>query len=176
MASAKPKARRPTASAPPPSSPPPTASGGGSGGTWSLAEKEYWSKVQEEYDGYVKHANDRCGSKIAGTFNKETFRGQFSDDNGSFGLSGYARAHCEAGPSAIDDICMTVNGNEDRANMAKSAVQSKISGVECKWGGKGKQSIDLVGKKLVVTIDPDGGGDNASSLQDKVKLYLKSKL
>jgi hypothetical protein len=172
-ADAKPKPRvKPAASAKPASD---TASSSPAG-EWSLAEKEYWSKLQEELDGHVKLANNRCGAKIAGTFDKESFRGQFNENNGSFGLSGYARAHCEAAAGAIDEICMTTNGNEERANMAKSAVQSKVSVVECRWGGKGKQAMSFSGKKLTVTIDPDGGGDNASSLQDKVKSYMMTKL
>jgi hypothetical protein len=172
-----PKAAKPSAK--PPASAKPASDSAGSAsssgaGEWSLAEKEYWSKLQEELDGSVKAANNRCGSKMVAAFDKESFRGQFNENNGSYGLSSYARSHCEAAASAIDDICMTVNGNEERANMAKSAVQSKVAVVECRWGGKGKQAINLSGKKLTVTIDPDS--DSASSLQDKVKSYMKSKL
>lgn len=55
-------------------------------GEWTLGEKQYWVKLQEEMDGYIKRANDRCGSKITGGFDEESFRGQLTE-GGSYGLT-----------------------------------------------------------------------------------------
>lgn len=145
------------------------------GGDWSLAEKEYWSKLQEEMDANMARANSKCGTKITGTFDKESFRGHFDSANGSYGLNSYARAHCGAGPGALEDVCITVNGNEERAKMARDAVKAKITTYECRWGGKGKQAMSLSGGKLAVTIDIDGD-DNAASLQSKLVTFTKDKL
>lgn len=166
------KAKAPVAAASAaPAAPAPVANGG----DWSLAEKEYWSKLQEEMDANMARANTKCGTSIKGTFDKESFRGQFKSENGSYGIDSYTRAHCGAAPSALEDICTTVNGNEERAKMAKDAVKSKITTYECKFGGKGKQSMNLAGGKLAVSIDPNGD-DNASSLQSKLVTYTKDKL
>lgn len=146
------------------------------GGDWSLAEKEFWSKLQEEMDFNMARANTKCGTKIAGTFDKESFRGHFDPANGSYGLDSYARAHCGAGPGALEEICTTVNDNEERAKMARDAVKAKVTTYECKWGGKGKQAMGLASGKLSVTIDTISGDDNAASLQTKLVTYTKSKL
>src|SRR5262249_32779147 len=111
--------------------------------------------------------NTHCETKITGSFDKESFRGQFTE-GGSFGISMYARAHCQAAPSAIDDICLN-------SGMGKDAIRTKLSNIECKWGGKGKQAMSFANKKLSTTIDPDGS-DNAASLTTKVEDFMKSKL
>lgn len=143
------------------------------GGDWSLAEKEYWSKLQEELDGEMKRANSQCGTNIKGTFDKESFRGHFTDEDG-YGLSAYARAHCGAAPAALEDVCTVVNDNQERAKQARDAVKAKITSYECKWGGKDKGSMNLASGKLSVAIDVDT--DNASGLQSKLVTYMKDKL
>ncbi len=158
--------------APPSSStptPPPAAEG-----EWSLAEKQMWIAAQEELDSWMKRANDKCGTKIVGRFDKESFRGLLDPKNGSTGLPGYAGAHCSAGPGALDEICTVVNDNEASAKMARDAVKAKISVIECRWGGKGKSAMSLSDKKLTETIDVDT--DNAAGFQDRLKTFIKSKI
>jgi hypothetical protein len=158
-ATAKPKAK------PGSGSPPPAAAEG----DWSLQDKQYWQKLQEEMDGAVKTANTACGgSHIKGGFQKESFRGRLTE-GGSYGMNPYARSHCGAAPSAIEDLCL--NGGD----MGKKAVAQKVTSYECRWGGKGKQAMQFANGKLVVTIDTDGE-DNAASLTTKVEDYMKSKL
>jgi hypothetical protein len=151
---AKPKAKKPSATAP------------ASEGTWSLQEKEYWAKLQEEADGQAKRASEKCGVKLTATFAKESFRGHLTE-GGSFGLSTYARSHCEAGMYVLEDIC-------NNSELAKAAVKEKITTVECRWGGKGHAAVDLSSKKLVTTIDMDT--DNASGYTEKVREFVKKKL
>lgn len=166
---AKPKRKKVAAASAPSSEATPT------GGDWSLQEKEYWSKLQEELDGYMARANKQCGTSIKATFDKESFRGHFTE-GGSYGISSYARSWCAAGPGALEEICTTVNNDEAHAKAARDAVKAKITTVECKWGGKGKQAIDLSNKTLRTTIDMDSDTDNAASYQTKVVAYAKSKL
>ncbi len=68
-----------------------------------------------------------------------------------------------------------VNGDEATAKMTRVVIIAKVSHVECKWGGKGKQAISFANKKLVTTIDMDGD-DNAASLTTKVTAFMKQKL
>jgi hypothetical protein len=156
-ATAKPKAKPSTGS------PPATADG-----DWSLQDKQYWQKLQEEMDDAFKTANNSCGgTHIKGGYDKESFRGRLTE-GGSYGMNSYARAHCAAAPSALQDLCTN-------SEMAKKAIAQKVTAYECKWGGKGKQSLQFANGKLTVMIDPDGD-DNASSLTTKVGDYMKSKL
>jgi hypothetical protein len=157
---------------------PKTKAGGGSGsgspppaaadGDWSLQDKQYWQKLQEEMDEAVKKVNTACGgTHIKGGFDKESFRGRLTE-GGSYGMNMYARAHCLAAPSALQDICTN-------SDMGKSAVGQKVTTYECKWGGKGKQAMHFASGRLVTTIDIDGE-DNAASFTTKVEDYMKSKL
>jgi hypothetical protein len=159
-APAKGPAKGPTKTASSPASQP------SAGSDWSLEEKEHWVKLEEELKGYADSAGKKCGVKIVAGFDKESFRGHLTE-GGTYGLSGYARAHCQAGLSAIDDLC---NSSE----IAKASIAKKVSTVQCKWGGAGKSSIDLNGSKLTTTIDMDG--DNASTHTGKVSDFLKKKL
>lgn len=143
-------------------------------GDWSIADTKYWANLQEEMDGYIKRTNASCGTNITGTFDRESFRGHLTE-GGSYGLSGYARAHCSAGPSAMEDICLTVNNDEATAKKVRAVVKAKLTNIECRWGGKGKQAIAYSNKKLTTTIDIDGD-DNASSLTTKVTEFMKQKL
>lgn len=167
---AKPKNKTASASAAPAPSPPATPT---TAGEWSLQDSKYWVNLQEEMDGFIKRANDQCGgAKITGSFDKESFRGHLTE-GGSYGLSGYARAHCSAGPSAIETICTVVNYDEASAKKAREVVKAKVTNIECRWGGKGKQAITFANKKLTTTIDIE---DNGASYTIKVTDFMKQKL
>lgn len=142
-------------------------------GDWSLQEKQYWVALQEEMDARIKRINDLCGSKITGSFDKESFRGHLTE-GGTYGLSGYARSHCATGPGAIEDICLVTNDDEASAKVARAAVSSKLTNIECKWGGKGKEAITFAAKKLTTTIDHESS--SASTFGDKVKTTMKQRL
>ncbi|MDB5217923.1 MAG: hypothetical protein JWO86_5850 [Myxococcaceae bacterium] len=143
-------------------------------GEWSIGDTKYWANLQEEMDGQIKRTNAACGTTIVGKFDKESFRGQLTE-GGSFGLSGYARSMCAAGPSAIEDMCLTVNGDEATAKKVRDVVKAKLTTIECRWGGKGKQAIGFANKKLVTTIEI-GGEDNGASYTTKVGDFMKQKM
>lgn len=142
--------------------------------SWSLEEQEQWDLLQAEMDDAVKKLNARCGSKVVGRFDRESFRGHLSSDNGRYGLDTYARAHCLAAATGVENICMVVNEDTAGAKRASSAVTSKVATVECKWGGKGAGGMAFSDKKLTLSIDTDG--DNASGVEGKVTGFVKKKL
>ena len=144
-------------------------------GEWSLQDTKYWANLQEEMDANIKRANTQCGGTvIKGTFDKESFRGHLTE-GGSYGMNSYARAHCAAGPSAIENICTLVNDDVAMQKASRAAVKAKVVTIECRWGGKGKQAITFANKKLTTTIDIDGD-DNAASLTTKVTDFMQQKL
>ncbi len=140
---------------------------------WSLQDKQYWVALQAELDHRIMRLNEMCGTKITGSFDKESFRGRLTE-GGTYGLSGYARSHCAAGPEAIEDICRVSNDDEASAKVARAAVTSKLTNIECKWGGKGKEAITFAAKKLTTTIDSESS--SASTFGDKVKSTMKQRL
>jgi len=95
-------------------------------GNWTLQEKEYWIKLQDELDAYVEKTNEACGSKIKATFVHESFRGQMTA-GGYYGLPLDMRAMCGAMANSLIEVC---NGGE----TAKAAVASKLHQLECEFG------------------------------------------
>lgn len=95
-------------------------------GNWTLQEKEYWIKLQDELDEYVARANAACGSNIRGRFVHDSFRGQFTA-GGGFGLGLDTRAMCGAMAGALVEVC---NGGA----TAKQAVAAEVHQIVCEYG------------------------------------------
>jgi hypothetical protein len=94
--------------------------------TWTLEERQFWAKLQEEMDEFAKKANAHCGSQITAGYRKEAFRGKLTA-GGNYGLPSDIRSRCTAALSAILNVC-------GDGEMAKQAVSAKINRVECDWG------------------------------------------
>ena len=95
-------------------------------GTWTLEEKQYWIKLQDEFDAYVAKTNEQCGAKITARFVHESFRGQLKPGT-SFGLDLDTRAMCGAMANSLIEVC---NGGA----TAKDAVATQIRQLECAFG------------------------------------------
>ena len=135
-------------------------------GQWSLQEKEYWAKVQEEMQQWVDSVSQGCSSKIDGAFAAPTFKGKFTA-GGSYGLTGYARANCQAPFSAVRDLCVT-------GEMQRKAIVGGVKKIVCTHGAPNKSAVDLTAGTLNVTIDPET--KSAATLQSEITDYLKKKL
>jgi hypothetical protein len=94
--------------------------------TWSLEERQYWVKLQEEMDEFAKKTNAHCHSQLTAGYRKEAFRGKLTA-GGNYGLPQDIRVRCTAALSAILAVC-------GDGEQAKQAVASKINRVECDWG------------------------------------------
>jgi hypothetical protein len=94
--------------------------------TWTLEERQYWAKLQEEMDEFAKKANNHCHSQITAGYRKEAFRGKLTA-GGNYGMPQDIRSRCTAALSAILNVCLD-------GEMAKQAIASKINRVECDWG------------------------------------------
>ena len=112
----------PMMEAPPPG--PPTSEGvESSSSSWTLAEQEHWTKLQEEMDWFAKRANEHCGSaQITATYVKESFRGQLTH----FLFLNVATVSFLYGTDAVDAAC----GQNRRALKHRDVVgqQSPSSG------------------------------------------------
>jgi hypothetical protein len=145
------------------------ASGGGAAqagppGNWSMAEREYWSHLQEELDGYATTTNGNCGTTITATFVHETFRGRMTE-GGSYGLDGYTRSTCAAPVTALSNICQ-------RGAMQQQSVQNRIRRVECAWGPT-NYALDANGT-MRVSINTDD--NNASGYETEMETWLGTQL
>jgi hypothetical protein len=115
-------------------------------GKWTLQEKEYWIKLQQELDDYVAKTNEQCGSKITAAFVHESFRGRMTA-GGGFGLDLDTRAMCGAMANSLIEVC---NGSE----TAKRAVASQIRQLVCEFG-PAKFSIKSGVFHATINVDPD---------------------
>lgn len=119
------------------------ANAGGPASTgWTLQERQYWQKLQEEMTEYARKANDHCRTNITASYAQETFRGQLTA-GGNYGLPQYTRSVCTAALSALVDVC--TNGN-----AAKDAVRAGVRHVVCAYG---PTTYALQGGVFNVTID-----------------------
>jgi hypothetical protein len=95
-------------------------------GKWTLEEKQYWIKLQDELDEYVARANEACGAKLTGRFVHESFRGRMTA-GGYYGLDLDTRALCGQLASSLVEVC---NGGP----TAKEAVATQLRKLECEYG------------------------------------------
>lgn len=98
----------------------------GGGGGWTLEERQYWTKLQEELDDWAKQTDAHCGSRITASYVKETFRGRFTA-GGNYGLDSYTRGLCGAMLKSMLELC-------GYGADAKQAVASQVHAVECEFG------------------------------------------
>ena len=132
--------------------------------SWTLAEKQYWAKLQEEMDWFAKRANDHCGnSQITATYAHESFRGMLTA-GGNYGLPQYTRLVCTTALSAITEVCTD-------GPAAKQAVASKVTHVVCEWG---PTSYALKGGVFHVRVD--ASNEQASFYLRGMGEFLRNRL
>jgi hypothetical protein len=132
-------------------------------GNWSLQERQYWQKLQEEIDSAVAQLNERCGAQISATYVHESFRGRMTE-GGSYGLDGYTRATCDAPIEAMFSMCTN-------SEMAKQAIQQTVRRLECDWGATHYALSDGTIRFRFNTDE-----QNAASYQDQFESWLEQNL
>jgi hypothetical protein len=130
-------------------------------GNWTLPERETWTGYQKEAKELADATNAKCGTKLTGAWNAESFRGHMPDQ------SPWARRACQTAFDSLQEIC-------GQGDMQKAAVQKKFNGgsVECKFLATKGGGLEIAGNKLVLLMDAEGGfgGPNSNSIiVDQIK-------
>jgi hypothetical protein len=152
---AVPAAAQPSAEAGPPDFTP--------AGRWSLQERQYWQRLQQELDRRTTALSERCGARITATYVHESFRERMTD-GGSFGLDAYTRATCDAPLDAMFTMCTN-------SELAKQAIQQTVRHVECEWG----QTRYSLGDGTI-RFRFDTAERNAAAYRDHVKSWIEQSL
>ena len=134
-------------------------------GNWTLAEREFWTKLQEELDEFTKRANEHCHSQITASYDQESYRGKLTA-GGSYGLPEFTRSVCTSGAiNAIRDVCLD-------GDSAKKAVAASIHHVTCHWGKTGY----VLGKGTFHATYNTADSDQLSYYLEPMTAYLRSHL
>jgi hypothetical protein len=124
-------------------------------GKWTLPERETWVAYQQDAKDWADETQKKCGMKLSGSWNAESFRGHMPDKDR------WSRQACGRAFETLQEIC-------GQGDMQKKAVQARFSSgsVECKWSAKKGGGLELNGSKIVLLIDSEGGfgGPNSNGV------------
>lgn len=127
----------------------------------SLEEEEKWNNQMSYMDGYIKADREACGitdeKKWSFSFDKASFNSGEGAEWGSHSPNGY----CSAIFDELGSICRA-------SESGKKRVLEKIKGVVCKFGGKGKQNIELKGGIITYTVDWDATATSRTAALKKL--------
>lgn len=132
---------------------------------WTLKEREQWALMEKEIAQYVTLLNEKCETKIAVSFDKESFRGNFMEA-GKTGLAA-SRWWQSANESVgtLRNLCI--------ANAtSKAAVKTKVTKVVIQHAGAGR-SHQMAGGTITAVVDTAA---NPREWQTKYQEFVKSKL
>jgi len=132
---------------------------------WTLQEREQWALMEKEIAQYVNLLNEKCETKIAVSFDKETFRGNFMEA-GKTGLAA-SRWWQSANESVgtLRNLCV--------ANAtSKAAVKGKVTKVVIQHAGSGR-AHQLAGGTITAVVDTAAA---PREWQTKYQEFVKSKL
>jgi len=131
---------------------------------WTLEEREYWVKLQEELDAWVKKTMDHCpNATISAKYVQETYRGKLTA-GGNYGLDQMSRGRCQAAIASAMEVCL--NGDAGKKSVAKG-----LRAIECSFG---VTSYKLV--KGTFKTATDGKSDQYDFYLRGMTEYLKKKL
>jgi hypothetical protein len=131
---------------------------------WTLEEREYWTKLQEELDGWAKKTMDHCpNATISAKYVQETYRGKLTA-GGNYGLDQMSRVRCQAAIMAAMEICTT-------SDAGKKAIAKGLHTIECSFG---PTSYKLV--KGNFKSATDGKSDQYDFYLRGMTAFLKKKL
>jgi hypothetical protein len=138
--------------------------GDAAGGEWTLPERETWDAYQKEAKEWADATNEKCGTKLTGSWNAESFRGHMPDKDR------WSRQACQKGFETLQEIC-------GQGDMQKAAVAKKFGSgsVECKWSATKGGGLEISDGKLILVMDSEGGfggPDSNSVIIDAVKAKL----
>jgi hypothetical protein len=130
----------------------------------TLRQKEFAKKQDESFKKEVDLANEKCGTKIEGKIDWESFKGEIDKSlDGKHERSYSFSSYCDAPVGAMFSMC----DSED----AKAAIKKRIKSYTCKFGGKDKRKIELKGSSLTMWVDWE-----AANYDDYAKEYLGKQL
>lgn len=125
----------------------------------SLKDKQAYAEHEEKFAEEVEFANKACGTQFTWKIDWASFEKGKADIHGNSVGSSF----CGDGVGALRQLCADALG--------KKEVTAKVKGIVCKYGGKGKRSISLSGKKVIWTVDFEAGNN-----LDFAKEWLENKL
>lgn len=159
-----------TADASPPSAQPTASSGGGSVGaetvprdgvgaspgaygSFTLRQREFIDEQNAEFQERVDVLTERCGFTVPSQINWESFRAEIDrrlDGDLNVTFAGF----CVLFVDDIGELC------RDRP-AASSAIQQRIQGYECLFGGPGGRASSIDGGVLRYAVDWDATNNDA---------------
>lgn len=117
----------------------------------SLEDEEKWNNQKSYMDRYMNDAREVCGiaeGKWSYTFDKESF----SKGPGAEWSTYSPNGRCGAVFDELGSICRS-------GESGKKRVQEKVKSLVCKFGGKGKEKLELKGGVITLTLDWDSSGE-----------------
>lgn len=117
----------------------------------SLEDEEKWNNQKSYMDRYMNESREVCGiaeGKWSYTFDKESFAKGEGAEWGSHSPNG----RCGAVFEELAAICRS-------GESGKKRVQEKVKSLTCKFGGKGKEKLELKGGAITLVLDWDSSGE-----------------
>lgn len=127
----------------------------------SLEEEEKWNNQMSYMDGYIKVDREVCGLTDEKAWSFSFDKPSFSKADGADWSGHSPNGYC----SAIFDELATICRNSE---SGKKRVVEKVKGVVCKFGGKGKQSVELKNGIITYTIDWDATATSRTQALKKI--------